>query len=296
MILVLGGSGKIGWKLVNTLIKLKKDVHYTYYSNKVNYYKELSHKLDITQTSAVFDLITFLKPEVTIHTSALTNVDLCEVNRELAYSINIKGTKNVIDACKMVKSKLIFISTSNVFYGKKIYSENDLPNPINYYGYTKYQGEKMTIKSQLSYLILRTDQPYSWVEKWQKKSFVETILEQYDTDKQIQIFKDWYNNPTYIDDFVDATIRLIKQKNEGIYHLVGPDYINRYDWAIKIAKCFKKDHSLICPILSKEKGLPAKRANTNLSNLKIKRDTQIDFKGVDEGLKQMLLEKDVACV
>lgn len=295
-ILITGGSGVIGSKLVKSLCG-DNEVSFTFLSHPFFMEGCTRYKLDISERRSTVDLITRIKPEITIHTSALTNVDLCETNRKLANAINIEGTRNVVDACRKVNSKIVYISTSNVFDGeKKIFLENDRPNPVNYYGFTKLMGEKISASSHLPFLILRTDQPYSWVEKWQKKSFIETVLEQFETINKIQIFKDWYNNPTYIDDFVNATMRLIKQKNEGVYHLVGPDYINRYDWAIKIAKCFKKEHSLICPILSKEKGLPAKRANTNLSNLKIKRDTKIDFKGVDEGLKQMLLEKDVACV
>ena len=108
-----------------------------------------------------------LNPDIVIHTAALTNVDLCETNNVLANLINVQGTKNIVDGCMKIQSKIIFISTSYVFDGNSDqYFEEDLPNPTSYYGITKYESEKIIQNSNLDFLILRTDQPYCWIEKW----------------------------------------------------------------------------------------------------------------------------------
>ena len=197
--------------------------------------------------------------------------------------------KNVVDACKKTNSKIIYISTSNVFdCKKKVFLEDDIPNPINHYGFTKLAGEKIVVSSHLPFLILRTDQPYSWVEKWQKESFVMWVLAKLGAGKIIEVFANWYNNPTFLDNFIEVTNELIKREKEGIYHVVGSDYISRYEWALKIAEIFGKNQNLIRPTKSDQSKLPAKRANANLSNSKVQKETEMMLFGVEKGLKLML--------
>lgn len=288
-IFITGGSGVIGSKLVKSLSRDGNEVYCTFLTHPYSPEGCTSYELDITEREFTVDLITRIRPEITIHTSALTNVDLCETNRELADRINIQGTKNVVDACRNANSKIIYISTSNVFDGKKkVFLENDEPNPINHYGFTKLAGEKIVVSSHLPFLILRTDQPYSWVEKWQKKSFVMWVLAKLEAGKIIEVFADWYNNPTFLDNFVEVTNELIKREKEGIYHVVGSDYISRYEWALKIAEIFDKNQNLIRPTKSGQSKLPAKRANANLSNSEAQKETGMMLFGVEKGLKLML--------
>lgn len=291
-IFISGGSGVIGSRLIRSLSRNGNEVFCTFLTHPYFPKGCTSYKLDITERGPTIDLITRIKPEITIHTSALTNVDLCETDWKLANKINIEGTKNVVDACRKVNSKIVYISTSNIFDGKKkVFSEDDKPNPINYYGFTKLVGEKMVVSSQLPFLILRTDQPYSWVEKWQRKSFVMWVLEKLKAGKIVEVFMDWYNNPTFLDDFIGITNELIKKEKEGTYHIVGSDFLNRYKWALKIAKIFGEDQNLIHPARSEQSELPAKRANANLSNSKIQKEIGIKPLGVEEGLKLMLKQR-----
>ena len=286
-IFITGGSGTIGSKLVESLYR-ENNVSYTFVNHP--YFAEgcTSFKLDITERKSTIDLITQIKPEITIHTSALTDVDLCETNRKLADEINVEGTRNIVDACKKVNSKIIYISTSNVFNGKKnIFLEDDSTCPINYYGSTKAIGERIVISSQLAFLILRTDQPYTWIKKWQKKNFIIWLLEKIEANEVVEVFKDWYNNPTFLDNFVEATSELMKKGKEGIYHIIGSDFINRYDWALKIVDILGEPRSLIKSIESSQSELPAKRANANLSNIKAQKETGVNLIGVQEGLRLM---------
>ena len=103
---------------------------------------------------------------------------------------------------------------------------------------------------------------------------------------------DWYNTPTYVPNFVEVTKKLILNKKSGIFHLVGSDYINRFDWSIKICKYFNLNSKLIIPIKSQELNLSAKRVNVNLSNKKIFNELGIQMIGIDEGLKAMVNDKN----
>src|SRR3989344_6192858 len=248
-ILVIGGSGVIGFKIVEHFIKLQRDVEFTYLTNKPRFFK--GHCLNITQKKSTIELITKVNPDVVIHATALTNVDLCETNNELAHSINVNGTENVIEGCKVVGSKMIYISTSFVFDGKKEqYFEEDQASPATYYGVTKFKAEQLVIKSGLSYLILRTDQPYCWIENWQHTNSVLRVLHTLQSGNNLKEITNWHNTPTYVPDFVSVTKKLIDDDMFGIFHVTGPDFVSRYQMSLKVAEVFGLNKKMIEPVPS----------------------------------------------
>lgn len=285
-IIVIGGSGIIGSKIVKKLIENNNDVSYTYYENKLDV--GIGYRLDIRKKDETINFISKANPDLVIHTAALTNIDLCETNKELADLINIGGTKNVVSGCKKNNSKIVFISTSFVFNGdKQKYDEDEETHPSTYYGTTKSIGEEIVKNSELPFLILRTDQPYYWKEKWQRENSVLRVLQTLEKGKVLNEITDWYNVPTYVPDFVNALENLIKSDLSGIYHVCGSDFVSRYEWSITTAKIFGLDEKLIKPISSENLHLPAKRVNVNLSNDKIYQKTGIKMNGIIEGLQLM---------
>jgi dTDP-4-dehydrorhamnose reductase len=289
-IFIVGGSGVIGSYFVKSFAKENSDINYTYYKNKVSYTKGIN--LDVQDSDDTLKILKKFQPDLIIIANALTGVDFCEANPSLAESINVKGTKNIVDGCKSVNSKLVFISTSAVFNGTKSeYSENDKPNPTGIYGLTKFQGEKIIQESNLPFLILRTDQPYCWKEKWQHTNSVIRVIENLEKNQQFKEVVDWYNTPTYVPDFVNATKELIQKDLEGIFHLVGSDFISRYDWSQKVADIFHLKKNLIKPIDSSELKLPVERNNIKLNNNKLLQNTGYKMAGVEEGLRKMLENK-----
>lgn len=283
-ILVIGGSGVIGSKAVEFLSK-NHDVFFTYFKNKPPFAN--GYLLDIRQREDTVSIIEKLKPEVIIHTTAITNVDFCENNHHVADEINIKGTENVIVGCELTKSKLVYVSTSFVFDGrKKAYYENDEPSPATYYGITKNRSEELIKQSRLSFLILRTDQPYCWIEKWQHTNSVVRVIETLKKGNILNEIIDWYNSPTYVLDFVNTASKLVEEQKEGIYHVIGPDYINRFNWALVVAEIFNLDKNLIRPINSDTLKLPTKRFNPHLVNIKLG-EIGINLSDVREGARKM---------
>jgi dTDP-4-dehydrorhamnose reductase len=288
-VLIVGGSGVIGSRLANLMRDAGYQVFYTYFNNPFSIDGCEPYRLDIINREDTINLIKKIKPDITIHTSSVPSVDLCETNQILAKEVNINGTKNIVDGCKFVNSKIVFFSTAFVFDGKKkLYFENDQPNPINYYGFTKLEGEKIVSSSGLHFVIARTDQLYGWINKGQKENSVIRVLKKLESGETAKEFMDWYNNPTLVDNCAEVIFELIKKNKVGIYHTVGSDYVNRYDWTLKIAEVFDKDKSLIIPIKSEELKLPAKRPNCNLSNTKAQVDSDKKLFGIENGLKFML--------
>ena len=285
-ILIIGGSGTIGSKIIEQFQSSNIIFDYTFLTNPIP--SKIGYMLDITNRKNTIELITKLNPDIVIHTAALTNVDLCETNNASANLINVQGTKNIVDGCMKIKSKIIFISTSYVFDGNSDqYFEEDLPNPTSYYGITKYKSEKIIQNSNLDFLILRTDQPYCWIEKWQKMNSVIRLIQTLKKGATLKEIVDWYNNPTYVPDFALTLNSLLQKNYDGIYHLTGSDFINRYEWSLKVSKIFDLKSELIIPINSKNLNLPVTRKKIKLNNEKIFQKTGHHMINVDDGLKKM---------
>ncbi|MEM2915265.1 MAG: sugar nucleotide-binding protein, partial [Candidatus Bathyarchaeia archaeon] len=113
--------------------------------------------LDIRCRHEVFRVVTKIRPDVIVHTAALTDVDYCEEHPDEASILNVEGTRNLVAAAKNIGTEFVYISTDSVFDGKKgMYVEEDVPNPINCYAKTKLEGEKLLNVLDQGYTIIRT--------------------------------------------------------------------------------------------------------------------------------------------
>ena len=150
-LLITGASGLYGSRLAKLAVAKNWDV----YSSDVIELKVYGTfvKMDISDKAMVDEVFRQVKPDVVVHAATLTDVDKCETNKELAWKINVEGTKNIVDAAKSAGSFPIYISTDYVFSGEKgNYTETDTPDPINYYGLTKLKAEEV-VKTQPEYFI-----------------------------------------------------------------------------------------------------------------------------------------------
>ncbi len=272
-ILVTGGTGVVGWTLLSRRPS-STELDYTYYQNDVSHPAASGYQLDVRSESSVEELVSDLDPDAVVHSAAMTDVDDCERNPAKAYEINVKGTQNIVDAAAQTGSHLIFLSTSFVFDGTKQPHRRDSPrNPVNVYGQTKTDAERLVETSEIPSIIVRTDQPYGWTEPWQKATMVQWILQQLSESDTVPVFKDWYNTPTFVHDLADAVLELALSKKEGIYHAVGPDYICRYEWACEIAAAFGYSESRITAASSEDISLPASRPNVFLEHTLVGNNT-----------------------
>jgi len=168
-LLLTGASGLLGSKIV----ELAREDYESIPLHNTKPLHPNSLKLDITDQNQVFSLFSKLEPDIVIHTASETNVDKCEAQREQAWRINVEGTHNIAFACSKVGAKLVYISTDYVFDGEKgNYEEEDEPNPMDYYGVTKLEGENQVISHCKNYAILRTSVLYGW-HPW-KQNFART--------------------------------------------------------------------------------------------------------------------------
>lgn len=278
------GTGLTGL-LGNRITELLSDFEFTPVSRATGI--DISSKESLEQVFARFD------GDWVLHLAAKADVDGCEADRQQgelgdAWKINVLGTQNVADLCKTYNKKLIYISTDFVFDGTKelgeSYTEEDIPNPINWYGETKFQGENAIKNSGVSYVILRIAYPYG-ISNAAKKDFVRIIGGRLKEGKEIRGVSDHIICPTFIDDIAEGIRVCIKSNASGLYHMVGESPLSPYDIALLIAKKVGAPLSLVSQTTRDEyfKDKAPRPLNLYLNNGKIK-TLNVSLKTFEEGL------------
>jgi dTDP-4-dehydrorhamnose reductase len=241
--------------------------------------------LDLTHKEEVKELIKKFKPDIIINTAAFTNVDGCELERELSWRVNADAVKNLIIASRFNSTKIIHISTDYIFDGKTgYYDENATPNPKSFYGKAKLAGENALLSSGVNYAILRTMILYG-TGKNIRPNFVLWMIQKLQNNEPVNIVDDQYGQPTMVDDLALAVLRVVEREGTGIYNVSGSEYLNRYEFALKLAEIFGFDRKLIIPIKTKDLHQAAERP-MNSSFITIKTETELGIKplNVTEGL------------
>lgn len=273
---------------------LEHDVHLTF-NNENSFVKDIPcTKIDLLKDGdQIFELIKNYRPTVVVNTAALSSVDLCETDHKLANLLHVDATKNITNACNEFNSKLIHFSTDAVFDGKfnGKYSEQDEPNPINYYGQTRLDAEKIVLSNSKQNVILRTAVIYGWHER---SRFTNWIIPYLKKGKIVDPFNDQYNTPTFVDDLVKAVLKIIEQDTSGLFHAVGKTCISRYDFAILLADKFGLDKKLIKPVTSDEKKQNAPRPpKTCLDASKLENLINFEFCALEEGISNIFEQSKI---
>jgi dTDP-4-dehydrorhamnose reductase len=208
--------------------------------------------VDITDTDAVFELVTASDAPWVFHFAAFTDVDACEPERILGrkgkpWLVNVEATAAIVAACRETGKRLLYISTDYVFDGSAgPYSEDDMPNPVGWYGITKYEGELLVAALEGSGLIVRIANPYR--APWPgKPDFVQKIVKRLEDGLSVSAPDDQIFVPTFIDDIAVAIDRLVNSDSAGVYHAVGTGPMSPYQAARMIAGEFGLDTGLVTP-------------------------------------------------
>jgi len=240
-VLIVGASGQVGSALFDVL-KDSFNLEGTYLNQK----KDNFIHLDITNSEEVAATIGSHKPDIVILTAALTHVDYCETHQDEAFRINVNGTRHVADACISNNSKLVYLSTDYVFDGRNgPYTEEAVPNPINYYGKTKLEAENI-VRKLTDYLVVRTTGVFDF--GYDQKNFVVRLINNLTSSKEVKVPDDQFANPTLATFLASCIKMLLEKDSRGIYNVAGGEYLSRYSFAIKVANFFGLDTNLIIPM------------------------------------------------
>ena len=250
-VLVTGACGMLG-SMVR--VKLEEKQHFVIPTDVL----AGCEQMDITDTNSVFDTLNRFHPELVIHCAAMTNVDGCEREPDMAHKVNAVGTWNLACACASIDCAIAYVSTDYVFDGEKgsPYTEFDNTNPVSAYGASKLAGEMAVRELCKKHYVVRT----SWLFAPHGKNFALTILNAAATNKEPKkVIADQFGSPTYAKDLAEFLASLAGSPLHGVYHYTNAGSCSWYEFAKNIIETAGITDVEIVPIKSDEWPTPTRR-------------------------------------
>ncbi|MET1057497.1 MAG: SDR family oxidoreductase [Pedobacter sp.] len=199
-------------------------------------------------------------PDTIIHTAALTNVDKCHDQKELAYQLNVEAVETLAGICEEFGIQLIHLSTDFVFDGAAgPYDEEGIPNPLSYYGETKLRAEEVVRNSKCSWAIVRTIIVYGIVSEKSRSNIVLWAKEALEKGEPINVVNDQWRMPTLAEDLAEGCLLIAEKDAAGVFNISGDEMMSISELVAKVADFWKLDRSLIREISSASLNQAAKR-------------------------------------
>lgn len=251
-ILITGSNGLLGQQLVThfsqfsnfDVVACSRGENKVLSTDKFTYYN-----LDISNKQDLKNILKTENPDIIINCAAMTNVDLCEDNKDECYTINVDAVSELVSHCKYKKTKLIHLSTDFIFDGEKgFYAEEDEPNPLNFYGKTKLESEALIVQALSDFAIIRTILVYGTTQNTNRGNIVTWVKNSLESDKEIRVVSDQFRMPTLVSDLVKAIDLVINQDAKGIFHISSNELLSIYEIALLIANEFNLNKTKIVSI------------------------------------------------
>lgn len=293
-ILVTGANGLLGQHLVNLLLQQGYYVtatgkgesrlpfagsdHFRYYA------------ADITEDSLVQEIFEKEMPHTVVHTAAITQVDECQLHQENCEAVNVRATAQLLLSAEACSSHFIYVSTDFVFDGEKgDYAEEDAPNPVSWYGFTKVQAEAITSTSEIPFAIVRTCLVYGNTITGSRSNIISWVKKSLEEGKSIKVVNDQWRTPTYVEDLAKAVLLIIAKQATGTWHISGSDVLTPYEIALQTAAYCKLNASLIEKADAGNFSQPGRRPpKTNFDISKARQQLGFEPISFAEGLRRTL--------
>ncbi len=262
-VLITGANGFLGYYLTKQLLGEYYEVIATGKGkNRLPFYEGKHFKyvaMDFTDPFAVHDVFEKHKPDMVVHTGAMSKPDDCEQNQWQAYLTNVEGTITLLLNAGEQKSFFVFISTDFIFDGVNgMYSEDDNPGPVNFYGKTKLEAEDAVKEYEYDWTIVRTVLVYGKPAAG-RGNILSVVKEKLEKGEEYSVFDDQVRTPTYVGDLASGIVSVLEKRATGIYHLSGMDVFTPYEMACKTADYLGLNKSLIKKVTATEIIQAAKR-------------------------------------
>ena len=262
-VLITGANGFLGYYLTEKLVQKKYAViatgkgkcrlPFTHYDNFI--YNEM----DFTDPFQVHDVFEKNSPDVVVHAGAISKVDDCELNQWEAYRVNTEATVTLLVNAEDYKSFFVFVSTDFVFDGERgMYTEDDVPNPVSFYGKTKLEAEEAVQEYKYDWAIVRTILVYGKPQA-NRGNILTVVKEKLEKGVTYNVVDDQVRTPTCVGDLADGIIAVIEKKAKGIYHISGEEIWTPYQMAIRTAEYLGLDKTLIKKVTAADFSQPARR-------------------------------------
>ena len=242
--LVTGSAGLVGSQVVKDLVRQNHTVHSCYHNKKPLH--GIPTPLDLSDKNQIIRILEETKPNRIIHLAAMTDVDLCETEKELATIINTKATEILAKQAAKQNIFFLYVSTDYIFNGiVGMRKEDDESNPLGFYGKSKLEGELVLNKLASSWCIARTSTPFGIHPT--KKSFPLWVKENLEAKKEIPVLIDQFTSPTYVPNLSKMLIEITIRQIIGIIHVSGATRMSRYALAELVADKLHLDKNFLIP-------------------------------------------------
>jgi len=257
-LLVVGGTGLVGSHLVDEASSRGMEIMGTYHSRDPG--EGGFERLDVRDEPLVREVLEGFGPDGVILSAAISDVDQCEKDPESAWNVNVEGTLNMAMLCSELGCPLMLVSSEYVFNGLKEYPyhEGDGVDPLSIYGRTKVEGERIVLDASPANKVARVSVVYGWRGRSQRDNMVLKIIRRLRDGKEIDLYDDQWNCPTYAPMCASMMIDLLLMETETlasfqgqearIYHVCGGECVTRYGLGQAVAEIFDLDPSLLNPI------------------------------------------------
>lgn len=270
-ILITGGSGLLG-QYLNIELNKKNQILTLYNNNIGNAQKFLSEKIELTEFANLDRVIFRFKPEVIIHTAAITDVNIAEtMDWQKLFLINVEVTRNIAEICREVGTKLVFTSTDLVDEGiencKK--DEDAKLKPLSLYAKSKLQAEEQIIKVDCEYMILRLSLMFGFGLNHSVNHFSQTI-NKLKNGEDVFLFSDQYRSQISLREASRIISILVKSKNwNEVINIGGKERVSRYELFERYANYAKLDKKLLHPVLLKDSAINHKVFDVSFNTEKL---------------------------
>lgn len=250
-------------------------------------------KADLLDSGAVDFILDSAQPEWLINCAALADLDACEDDPDLARRLNTDLPAQMAKACKARGVSFVHISTDAVFDGEKdgFYTEEDAPNPLGIYSKTKLEGERAVLSEDENAIVVRVNF-YGW-SLGGRRSLAEFFFRNLTNNKSMSGYTDVVFCPMLVNDTSRVLVKMLKKGLSGLYHLVGPQAMSKYQFGVEIARKFSLEESEISPKSILSSSLTARRAhNLCLSTHKLSTDLGQSLPEFSTGLDEFYTQHE----
>lgn len=244
-------------------------------------------KQDLLDADAVESVLDLAQPEWLVNCAALADLDACEAAPDIAKRLNTDLPRRLARACKVRNIPFVHISTDAVFDGEKdgFYTEEDKPNPQSVYSKTKFDGEWAVLTEDSNAIVARVNF-YGW-SLGGRRSLAEFFHHNLTHNKSMSGFTDVIFCPMLVNDTARTLVKMLRRGLSGLYHLVGPQAMSKYQFGVEIARKFSLHENEISPKSILSSGLIARRShNLWLSTHKLSTDLGEDLPDFSTGLNE----------
>ena len=248
------------------------------------------HTLDLLDEQKFIPLFNEISPDAVIHTAAMANIDVCQVNQEKAEQVNVGITKMIARLCSARGAKMVFCSTDTIFDGiKGDYTETDTPHAVNFYAETKIKGEQIVLSASPKNVVARLALVMGLPVIGQGNSFLADTISKLSKGMEIPFPVNETRTPIDVITLGSALVELAGNQFGGIIHLSGNTKINRYQMGLEIATTLGYSTDLIISANSNAMPGRAPRANdASMDNSLAKQVLKTPMHTLSEGLNLTL--------